>query len=155
MRYEIEHSEFKGKKLAVRSAGWFSGSQVSVDGVSIKERKGAYPVIGDSGAETLVQLRSRFLDPVPKVVIGEEIIELESPLKWYEYLWIGIPILLIIAGGAFGALCGVMATIVSGKIFRGQRGTFAKYGLSALSSLAAAAVYLVFAIIIHLVFNDN
>jgi len=65
------------------------------------------------------------------VVIGDETVLLARPLAWYEYVWVGLPVLLVFAGGALGALVGVVATYTSARIFRSDRGAFAKYVLPA------------------------
>ena len=88
--------------------------------------------------------------PRPKIKIGDEIVELASPLKWYEYVWIGIPIVLVFSGGAIGGLVGVVAAIASGKIFRGNNGSAAKYGLSALITLGSFIAFVVLATVFQL-----
>jgi len=40
------------------------------------------------------------------VVFDGQTITLVSPLRWYEYAWMSLPLLLVFAGGALGALFG-------------------------------------------------
>jgi len=81
------------------------------------------------------------------VVIGDETVLLARPLAWYEYVWVGLPVLLVFAGGALGALVGVVATYTSARIFRSDRGAFAKYVLTGLVSVLALVVFLVLVVI--------
>src|SRR5882672_11047337 len=100
MQISISHAAFKGQNVAVETAGFFRGARVLHNGNPVERRKGRYPVRSNRGQEVLIQLKSNFLDPIPKVIFGDETIVLARPLTWYEYLWIGLPVLLVFAGGA-------------------------------------------------------
>jgi hypothetical protein len=145
MRLDIEHPEFKTKRLAVETAGWFSGSKLLVNGAIAEKRKGRFTVPSDSGAEVSIELKYNLLDPIPKVKIGDETLELAPPLQWYEYAWIGIPILLVFVGGAIGGLVGAMGARANGRVFRGNHGAPAKYGISALITIGVPVAYIVLA----------
>jgi hypothetical protein len=148
MRLEITHPAFRTQRLAVETAGWFTGPELLVNGSVAEKRKGRYTVASDSGTETAVELKYNFFDPVPKAKIGGESIELAPPLKWYEYAWIGIPVLLIFMGGAIGGFVGALGAVASGRVFRGSYSTAAKYGLSALIALGALVAFVVLATLI-------
>jgi len=111
--------------------------------------KGFYPVKNNADSEVLIKLKGNFLDPIPKVVIGTDVIELARPLKWYEYAWMGLPIILVTQGGAIGGGVGALAAFTSGKIFRSERPTWVKYGLTALISVAAVIADIIFVIILQ------
>jgi len=152
MRLEVQHSLFKKQQLAVESANRFSGPQLLINGAIAEKTKGRYLVKDDLGADTTIQLKYNFLDPIPKVKIGNDVIELATPLKWYEYTWIGIPIILVFTGGAVGGIIGALSANASGKVFRGSRSTVAKYGLSALISLGGLIALVIAATILqHLI----
>jgi len=143
MQLEVQHPEFKSQRLAVETAGTFRGPKLLLNGTIVKKQKGRYTVTADSGAETTIQLKYNYLDPIPKIKIGEEVVELASALKWYEYVWIGIPIVLVFSGGAIGGLAGALGANASGRVFRSNRSSLAKYGLSALITLGALVAYVV------------
>jgi len=152
MRLEVQHSLFKKQQLAVESANRFSGPQLLINGAIAEKTNGRYLIKDDLGADTTIQLKYNFLDPIPKVKIGDDVIELVTPLKWYEYTWIGIPIILVFTGGAVGGLIGALSANASGKVFRGSRSTVAKYGLSALISLGGLIAFVIAATILqHLI----
>jgi hypothetical protein len=151
MEIEISHSVFKEKKLAVETAGWIRGPKLLVNGEVIKKVKGRYIVKNDDGAETTIQLKYNFLDPIPKIKIGENTLELASSLKWYEYVWIGIPILLVFAGGAIGGFFGGAAAVTNGRLFRSDRSLLSKYGFSLLTTIGAVILYIIFAIAFQII----
>jgi hypothetical protein len=151
MEIEISHSVFKEKKLAVETAGWIRGPKLLVNGEVIKKVKGRYIVKNDDGAETTIQLKYNFLDPIPKIKIGENTLELASSLKWYEYVWIGIPILLVFAGGAIGGVFGGAAAVTNGRLFRSDRSLLSKYGFSLLTTIGAVILYIIFAIAFQII----
>ena len=122
MDVPIRHDAFAGRGLALRTAGFFRGPCV---------------------------IKPSVFDPIPKVQIGDDTIVLARPLAWYEYVWMGVPILLVFAGGGLGAMFGLFGVYSSARIFRSTRGTAAKYLLSALISVAVAAAFFVAAVIVQ------
>jgi hypothetical protein len=109
----------------------------------------------DSGAETLIQMKFNLIDPVPTLKIDEETIKLVESLRWYEYAWGGLPILLVYAGGALGGLVGGVATIANGRIFRSDRTTVAKYGLAGVVTVSAVVTFFVLAIALRLLIGAH
>ena len=141
MQLEVQHPAFKAQRLTVETAGAFHGPRLLLNGAVIKKQKGRYTVTSDSGAETTIQLKYNYLDPIPKIKIGTEVVELASALKWYEYVWIGIPIVLVFSGGAIGGLVGALGANASGQVFRSDRSPLAKYCFSALITLGALVAF--------------
>ena len=146
MRIEIKHPAFKAQRLSVETASLFGGPKLFLNDTMVKKQKGRYPVTADSGAEVLVQLKFNLVDPLPTLKIGQETIKLAESLKWYEYAWSGLPILLMFGGGALGGLVGGAATVTNGRIFRSERSSMSKYALAAAITVSAVVVYLVLAI---------
>ena len=64
-----------------------------------------------------------------------------SKLRWYEYLWAGLPLVLMVAGGAIGGLCAAVAMAINAKLMAGGGGGLRKYGGTGLVSLASVAAY--------------
>jgi Zn-dependent protease len=150
MRIEIKHPAFKAQRLSVETASIFTGPKLKLNGTVAKRSGRSYLVISDTGQEVAVKVLYNFLDPIPKVKIGEETIELAKPLKWYEYMWIGIPMLLVFAGGALGGFVGAGSTVVNGRIFRSDRGALSKYALAAVTTVAGTALFFVIAVAIQI-----
>jgi hypothetical protein len=150
MRIGIKHPAFKSKHLSVEQASFFSGPKLLLDGVLVMKEKGGYPVASDSGQTVLIQMRYNLLDPIPTIKIGDAPIQIAKPLRWFEYAWIGLPMLLVFAGGALGGFVGGGSTVVNGRIFRSERSTVAKYALAAVTTIAGATVFFVVAVAIQL-----
>ena len=147
MEIPILHSGFEGQNLSVETPGFLKGARVLHNGNSVKKHKGSYAVRNNSGEEVLIQLKGNFLDPIPKVILGKEAIILARPLTWYEYVWIGLPILLVFTGGGLGALVGILATYSSARIFRSDRSVFGKYAITGLISVVALVAFVMLAVI--------
>jgi hypothetical protein len=150
MRIEIQHPAFKSQRLSVETASIFAGPKLLLNGAVVKRKGRGYLVQSDSGQDVAVKVMYNFLDPIPKIKIGEETIELAKPLKWYEYVWIGIPMLLVFAGGALGGFVGAGSTVVNGRIFRSDRGAASKYALTGVTTVAGAAIFFVIAVAIQI-----
>ena len=153
MRIEITHPAFRTQRLAVETAGWLSGPQLLLNGSAVKKNKGRFTVVSDSGQETSVELKYNLLDPVPKVKVADETLEVAPSFQWYEYAWIGVPVLLIAIGGAIGGFVGALGALANGRVFRGTRSTGAKYAIAGLVTLGAVVAYVVLATVFHLLRN--
>src|SRR5437667_1223873 len=89
MDLPIKHEAFAGRGLAVRTAGFFKGPRLVIDGGEVKGKRLRFSLRDNSGQEREIRLKTNGLDPVPKVQIGGQAIELARPLAWYEYVWMG------------------------------------------------------------------
>jgi hypothetical protein len=150
MRIEIKHPAFKSQRLSVETGSIFAGPRLLLNGVVLKRKGRSYLVGSDSGQELAIKVMYNFMDPIPKVKIGEETIELAKPLQWYEYAWIGVPMLLVFAGGALGGFVGAGSTVVNGRIFRSDRGAFSKYALAGVTTLVGVVVFFALAVAFRL-----
>jgi hypothetical protein len=98
--------------------------------------------MSDSGVETLIQLKYNLVDPIPTLKVGEETVQLATPMQWYEYGWSAVPMLLVFMGGALGGLVGGAATVTNGRIFRSDRSPVAKYGLAGVVTVSSVVIFL-------------
>jgi hypothetical protein len=149
MEIPIHHEKLQGQGITVKTAGFFGGPRLVSNGNPLKGKRGEYILRGTHGGEVTISVKPSFLDPVPKVRIDGEEFQLARPLAWYEYVWMGLPILLIFGGGALGAFIGISAAYTSSHIFRSDRSNVNKYLISGLISVAAVVLFFVFAEIIQ------
>jgi hypothetical protein len=112
-------------------------------------------VVSDSGSEVLVKIKYNLVDPIPNLSIDDQPVKLAEPLRWYEYGWSGLPILLMFVGGALGGLVGGYATVLNGRIFRSDRSLPAKYGLAGAITVSGALIFFVLAVAFHLVWGPH
>jgi hypothetical protein len=147
MEFPISLPGFEGQNLTVKPAGFWR-AQLLQNGLPLKRQKGHFSVQNNAGETVPIRFKTEFLDPIPKVIIGDDVIHLVPSLRWYEYLWAGFPILLLFIGGAVGGLLGAAAAYTNAKIFRTQRSAPAKYALTGLVSIGAAIAWLAVGVIL-------
>ena len=145
MEIPIKDERFEGQELVVKTAGFFKGPHLLLNGNPLKGKRGRYSVRNKADNEISVTLKYNWFDPIPKVKIEDKEIELARPIKWYEYIWMGLPIILVFLGGVLGAGIGIFATWSSARIFRSDRGICSKYILSAIISIIAVIVFFILA----------
>ena len=106
MRYPVNIPELPGCRIEVELPGVFSSATVLVDGQPATKalKRGQFFVRATDGRESLLALKTSFLDPVPQVLWAGRTIQLVEPLAWYQWLWTGIPLVLALLGGAIGVL---------------------------------------------------
>ena len=155
MPIEVHHPAFQSQRLSVEPASGFVGPKILLNGVAVTRSKGRYPVMSDSGAEVLVKMKYNLVDPIPTLMIDDQPVKLAEPLQWYEYGWGGLPLLLMFIGGALGGLVGGYATVANGRIFRSDRSTAAKYGLSGVLTVSAIVVFFVLAVAFRLMIGPH
>jgi len=143
MDLPLEHDDFQGRGLAVRTAGFFKSARLLVDQGEVSGKRSKFSVRDNHGRTREFKFKMNGIDPVPKVTIDGTAIRVTRSLTWYEYLWMGIPIVLVFTGGGLGALFGVLATYASARIFRSSRKTGIKYALAGTVSLGAAAAFVI------------
>lgn len=161
MHYPLNVPGFAERRLTIALTSWLSSAELLIDGrpplPSPGGAKGQLLLHRDDGSTTTAQVKQKnFLDPVPQVTIDNATYSAAPPFKWYEWLWLGLPVMLIAIGGAIGALCGVLAASVNGRIFRTVASPAQRYLLSGLVTAIASVCYLVlaiiFAVVIQLIF---
>lgn len=154
MDIQVPHESFTNRVLSIRTAGFWSGPKLLLDGVPQKGKKNLYEVPDNDGMTRKVQLKLNFFDSIPKLEIDGDALELAEPLTWYQYVWMGLPILLIFTGGGLGAAFGLYATYSSSRVFRSERSIGSKYVLSGLISVGAVVCFFILAVIIQLMIGE-
>lgn len=66
-------------------------------------------------------------------------------LTWYQYIWIGLPLLLIAIGGAIGGACGGAACAINRTVFLKTSNPVLKYVWTGIISAAAFVVWFIVA----------
>lgn len=155
MDLPLEHDDFQGRDLAIRTAGLFKSARLLVDRIEVVGKRSKFSVRDNQGRPREFKLKMNGLDPVPKVEIDGIAISLTRSLTWYEYLWMGLPIFLVFTGGGLGALFGLIATYSSARIFRSNRRAGIKYALTGAVSLVAVAAFIVSSGAIQLFITAN
>lgn len=134
MQYSVPLQGVEVSQVKVELPGLFSGAKLVVNGMPAPKaaKRGEYIIHRDDGSQMTARLKNKFLDPVPDVVINGETIKIVDPLKWYQWIWAGLPILLIFVGGLLGAGLGLVATSINTRIFRSDTIGVGQYAQVAL-----------------------
>jgi hypothetical protein len=152
MEIPVRLPGFELQRVIMQSASLLSGPKLLVNGKRVPKSNGFLRPRDDNGAQIAMRFRHRFFDPIPNQEIGGNLMQLAPPLKWYQYAWMMLPILLVIGGGVLGALSGVVAMVLSAHIFRSERSVALRYVLTAAISLASVLVYVGSATAVHAAF---
>ena len=144
MKYPVEIPGFEGQTVEVESGGLFSGAKLFINGRQVpKGPKRREMLLTDSyGSKVIATWRNNFLD-VPNLFIEGKLIRVVAPLKWYEWIWNGLPVALIFIGGALGGLLGALAVSINMSIFRSQQDGILKYSITGVVSFIAFVLYLI------------
>jgi hypothetical protein len=152
MQHSIQAEGFEGRQLIVESSGWLAGPRLIIDGqpASKGPKRGQLLLRRNDGIDVVAQLRGIFVDPIPQVIIDGKPIKIAEPLPWYVWVWSGLPLVLILMGGALGGGLGAAATAINGRIFRADIHTALKFTITGLISLLATFGFFALAIILNL-----
>lgn len=151
MNYPVKINGFEGQTIEVQSPGFFSGYKLVVNGQPAPKgpKRDQMLLRRNDGVELLVTWKPQALGfDLPQLVVDGNAISLVEPLRWYEWVWSGLPILLVLAGGALGAFIGFIAFSVNTKIFRTSFTLFVKYLTTGGVFLLAVAVYYLIVLLI-------
>jgi hypothetical protein len=149
MEIPINLEGFEGRGLRLKTASLFSFPKLVMDGHRAKGRWMRYLLRDNQGNNIQAKLRFNGLDPIPKIETGERVLQLARSLQWYEYAWMILPVILVVAGGFLGAFCGVPAVYSSTRIFRSERAPALKFFLTGVISLGAGLAFAVLAVSVH------
>ncbi|NTU83636.1 MAG: hypothetical protein HGA45_30410 [Chloroflexales bacterium] len=146
MDYPINLEGFEGQAIVVQPAGFLSGPKLLVNGqpAAKGQKRGQMVLRRNDGSEALATWKPQFID-VPRLIVDGQTINVAEPLKWYVWLWSGLPFILVVVGGAIGAVVGMIGFGVNANIFRSSWPTAAKFAVSAIVSVVAVVAYIVLA----------
>lgn len=153
MELTLNHEKLQGRMLTLQTASFFRGPRLLSGGMPMQGKRGTYTVRDNQGQEIMIKIKGNLLDPIPKVNIDGQELQLAPPLAWYEYVWMGLPIILVFAGGALGALFGISAVYASSRIFRSDRSAASKYLISGLFSVAAVVGFFIVVVLLQILLH--
>ncbi len=145
MTFPLSLDGFDGQAIAVQPATFFAGPKLLVNGQPAPKgpKRGTMLLRRNDGTDVVAKWKPMFagLD-LPALVVGDKTIQLVPPLPWYQWVWSALPILLIVIGGALGAITGIIAASINVKVFRTPLPEALKYVVAAVVSGGAVVVYM-------------
>jgi hypothetical protein len=142
MSYPLLLAGFESQTFEVEPAGMFSGPKLLVNGQAPQKgpKRGEMILTLDNGSRVIASWKSSFLGD-PALIIAGRKIDVLPALKWYQWTWAGLPVVLIFAGGALGGICGAIAFMLNTRVFRSEMSGVEKYILTLLISILAGMLY--------------
>ncbi|HEX9533592.1 MAG TPA: hypothetical protein VGA58_12580 [bacterium] len=143
MRYPIYLDGFEGQTLEIQTGGLFSGPKVFVNHQPAPRGKAREILLRRNDSTSVVaRLKpSVFGLDVPQLVVDGKTIRAVDPLKWYVWVWIALPILLLFVGGALGGIVGALGLTTNARIVRSKMNGLAKFALTAAVSVFVTAAF--------------
>lgn len=146
MSKTIQLEGFEGQLIEVRPPALFSGARLLMNGQPALKgpKRGQMLLTRSDGRQVFAFWKPQLFD-VPQLVVDGKTVEVVKPLKWYQWLWSALPIVLVFIGGALGALCGFIAFTVNANIFRSELPQLLKFLLTGVISVLSFFLYLILA----------
>ena len=152
MSYPAAIEGFEGQKIEVNVSFW-TGPKLLVNGAPAPKgsKRGEMLLQRNDGRQVVAGWKPQVLGfDIPQLVVDGNVVELVKPLQWYQWVWGGLPLLLVFTGGALGAAAGIVAFSINARLFRANLNELLKYLATGAVSVAAVIVYFIAALIFTL-----
>ncbi len=149
MTYKVNLEGFEGQDIEVKTSFW-SGPKLLINGQPAPKgsKRGEMLMLSNNGSQIAARWKPQLMgQDVPQLVVDDKVINLVEPLKWYQWVWGGLPVALVFIGGALGAIAGIIGFSINSKVFRTEMKNFMKYVVSGMVSIAAVVAYFIAATI--------
>lgn len=156
MTYPVNAPYFVNQPVTLKPSGLLSGAKIMQNNQPAPkgDKRGTFLLTQDDGTQVTASLKqANFLDPLPNVVIGEEVYPVAEPVPWYWWFWAALPFGLVAVGGLLGGLAGGTAAIVNTRFVRREMNGVLKFLLLGSISLTAVVVYFVLATLLTIMIS--
>jgi len=153
MEYPINLPNLKYDQLKLVTPRIYGKPKIYLNDNEIEKRNNRYLINTNEEKPILITLKNNYLDPIPKVFINDHQIHVAKAIKWYEYIWTGLPILMVFQGGLLGALFGLISLRINLNIFRSDKNTLVKYLLTLVVSVIFVLIFLIIAAVLNTLIN--
>ena len=113
-------------KCRLEKSFWLGRLQLSMRGQAAprsSDKGKPFLVRTSDGATAKVYVTSKGWDYLPQVKVDAEPVVLGKPLSGWEYVFGGLPFMLIVLGGALGGFSGAVGTMVNYRVLRANQPT--------------------------------
>lgn len=98
---------------------WAGPSTLRLNGQRVRTLFGRGEVIDDRGQTVKVVVRRRLPDPLPTVTLDGHVVRFGLPWRWYEWLWMMLPTVLLL-GGLSGIVAFWITLLINGRLMRSR-----------------------------------
>jgi hypothetical protein len=119
-RYPIKIPGFGKQKIELEISGFLGKTRILLNGNPAEKghRKDEFILYQPNGVRVSAQLQNTFFDAIPKVLVHGEAYEILPPLTWYQYVFAGLSLILVLYGGGYGGLLGMIGFLINIRILR-------------------------------------
>jgi len=119
-RYPIKIPGFGKQRIELEISGFLGKNRILLNGIPAEKghRKDEYILYQPDGVRVSAQLQSTFFDAIPKVIVQGEAYEILPPLTWYQYVFAGLSLILVLYGGGYGGLLGMISFLINIRLLR-------------------------------------
>ena len=157
MRFKLEHPALESEDVVLNVSGLFGNPELLHNNRPLLEKAAGtniYTIKKESGAVTIA-LEPKKFDPFPQLEIEGEKYPIGRKLNPFDYLMVGLPMLLIFVGGAIGGILGFLASSVNARIMRMPKSALERYGFCLASLLCAVVTWYILAFGLNMLFNPE
>jgi hypothetical protein len=155
-KYPINIAGFENKRTELEVSGLFGKTRILVNGVPAEKgiKRDEYILYSADGTRTSIKLQGVFFDIIPRIIINGETFEILSPLRWYQYGFAGLSLILMIIGGGIGGILGMIGFITNIRILRSSIPPPMRYLLILFMNVLVLFIYTLLASIIQVLFQE-
>ena len=155
-RYPVNIPGCENKKVEVQVAGFITPIKIFVNGEQSRPGKKRNELIinGKNGKPVSVFVQSAFFDTVPRLRVGGQTINVAPPLKWHQYVWSGVPLILVLYGGMLGAILALIGFIFNIRLARSNLSPLLRFAAIGGVTILVWAIYFVLAAFITATFGE-
>jgi len=119
-RYPIKIPGFGKQRIELEISGFLGKTRILLNGNPAEKghRKDEFILYQQDNVRVSAQLQSTFFDVIPKVIVQGEIYDVLPPLTWYQYVFAGLSLILVLFGGGYGGLLGMISFLINIRILR-------------------------------------
>lgn len=119
-RYPIKIPGFGKQQIELEISGFLGKTRILINGIPAEKghRKDEFVLYQPDGIRVSAQLQNTFFDALPKVIVHGEAYEILPPLTWYQYVFAGLSLILVLYGGGYGGLLGMISFLINIRLFR-------------------------------------
>lgn len=133
---------FENQKIEL-DINLFRGPWLLINGhpAPSSNKRGEMILTRDDGTRVIAGWKPQMFGlDIPQLVLDGKPISIADSLKWYQWTWASLPLILLLIGGLVGGVLGALAFIFNARIFRSNLPGFPKFMIS--GSLSALAYFL-------------